>query len=72
MSNLPFMGEMMECALCKKSKRSDPNDIGSWTTVDLDDVRYYVCPTHLKPDKKGYEGPWQRALKRLIRIHARR
>lgn len=41
---LPFMGEMMVCRQCGKQQQSDPEVESGWTTIDLDERRFYFCP----------------------------
>lgn len=41
---LPFQGEMMVCESCSKQQKSNPKVESGWTTIDLDDKRFYFCP----------------------------
>lgn len=42
---LPFMGEVMICAICKRQQKSDPKVESGWTLIQMDDVKKYVCPS---------------------------
>lgn len=38
-----FEGELMICAVCKKSKRSDPAVESNWTYIQYGGKAGYVC-----------------------------
>jgi hypothetical protein len=39
-----FQGEIMKCAKCKRSQRSDPNVESNWTAIEMDRKVIYLCP----------------------------
>lgn len=41
---LPFMGEVMNCAICHKKQKSDPKVESDWTMVQLGSTKIYLCP----------------------------
>lgn len=41
---LPFQGEIMTCESCRKTQKSNPGVESGWTSVDVDDKRFYFCP----------------------------
>ena len=41
---MPFMGEVMECAICHLKQKSDPKIQSGWTAVRMDAVTKYICP----------------------------
>lgn len=63
---LPFMGEWMECAICKRKQQSDPTIQSQWTTIDFDGVRYYICPGEL-PGQEGSASDFRHAYNRIFK-----
>lgn len=49
---LRFQGEMMHCALCGKTQRSDPAVESGWTYIEYADQGGYVCPDHLPSNRE--------------------
>jgi len=75
----PFMGEMMNCALCSAKEKSDPSTESDWRLIELEGVGYYVCRKHFPEDRGGkmssagtYKKAYMRVLLRLAKIHRAR
>lgn len=66
-----FQGEMMECALCGRRQRSDPDVESGWTLIELEDDHYYVCTRHLNSQIKDYEKRWEKILRKLSKMSRR-
>lgn len=61
-----FTGELMQCALCGKIEKSDPQVENDWRVVELAyDIAFYVCPDHF-PDKDGAEQDWVKAYRAVL------
>jgi hypothetical protein len=43
-NGLPFMGEVMVCAMCHEKKKSDPKIESGWTMLQIDNTSVYLCP----------------------------
>lgn len=43
-AGLPFMGEIMECAICHAKQKSDPKIESGWTAITMDTITKYMCP----------------------------
>lgn len=69
---MAFMGEMMECVMCSKQKRSNPNVESNWTLIQVDSQGFYVCPRCLQDSKHarkfGYQYAYERVLRKIISI----
>jgi hypothetical protein len=39
-----FQGELMTCANCGKTLKSDPHVESQWTAVEMDGKVIYICP----------------------------
>lgn len=44
-AGMPFMGEIMDCAMCHKKEKSNPKVESGWTAIVLDNITKYICPT---------------------------
>lgn len=64
-----FQGEWMTCAICRKSKRSDPEVESNWTYIQYGDKAGYVCPKCLQgyAAKHGFQKAYVRAITRILR-----
>lgn len=70
-----FMGEMMECAICGKRQKSDLDVESGWTVIELDNVAYYVCPSHIGNPKwtaSQHKEAYTKVLRKLTSPHTKR
>lgn len=56
-TQIPMMGEMMECAICGRKQKSDPKIYSGWRCGGLDRLagfRLYYCPDHPEEEKLAH------------------
>lgn len=67
---LPFQGEMMECLLCGRRERSDPEVESQWRALSTGNARrHYFCPAEFPPDgsaSKLFEMAYELALAAML------
>lgn len=60
----PFMGELMICDQCGEKLQSHPRITSHWTTIDVNNMRFYFCPKCLgnaKWTSEQHEAAYRRA-----------
>jgi hypothetical protein len=48
---MPFKGELMQCAICEKIKRSRRSIASNWAYIQLNGCGFYACPECLKEEQ---------------------
>ena len=67
--SIPFMGEVMTCALCNKAQKSDPKIESNWRMLELNGQRFYVCPKHFPSDRasaREFSKAYQHVIRSLM------
>lgn len=62
---LPFMGEVMTCAMCGKQHKSDPKVQSGWTRLEDGHRSIYICPAEL-PGENGTAEEFERAWAKIL------
>lgn len=65
-----FIGEMMDCIMCKKQEKSNQYVQCEWTVLEVDGHAFYVCPIciHVPALLKGYDKVYEEIILTIVRL----